>query len=240
MLDSNVIAIVAQRSYGLMLSLLGILRAGKAYCPIEPDFPPSRVSVMLEAADIRHVVSPHALVLDGDMAEAFKHIELMYLYDNGLLTARSTGHATPANMDAIPLEVPDNTPAYILFTSGSTGKPKGCMVPHRGSCLYAKEVITSCDLSKDMVYMLKTPYVFDVHVQDIFIALGVGGTLVIADPGAHRDAGALVDLIVQHRVNCCCFVPTLLVEFVNRIDEHVDEVDVDVDAVELRNVLGVL
>lgn len=91
------------------------------------------------------------------------------------------------------------------------------MVGHRGSCNYARAVVKSCGLSQDMVFMLKTPYVFDVHVQDIFVALCAGGTLAIAPPGAQKDAGAICDVIEACSVNCLCFVPTLLVEFLNYI-----------------------
>jgi len=221
-LDDAVVAMLAHRSYGLVLSLLGILRAGKAYCPIEPDFPPSRVQAMLETASIQHMVIPNNQEISTTLVDMIREVQIMYISNQGVLTLGGTAQVAPADPSRVPATVSDKTAAYVLFTSGSTGKPKACVVPHRGSCLYAEAVIKSCKLDESMVFMLKTPYVFDVHVQDIFSAFGVGGTLVIADPGAHRDPRAMVETIIRHQINCCCFVPTLLVEFANYITSHTD------------------
>eukprot|EP00931_Biecheleriopsis_adriatica_P031383 TRINITY_DN18408_c0_g1_i2.p1 TRINITY_DN18408_c0_g1~~TRINITY_DN18408_c0_g1_i2.p1 ORF type:complete len:1482 (+),score=319.04 TRINITY_DN18408_c0_g1_i2:56-4501(+) len=219
-LDAPVIALVADRSYGLMVSLLGILRAGKAYCPIEPDFPASRAIIMLETAAVKHLLVP----VNQTSLPLLSHLvtNVLAVHDTGRVDWAESGEELPSA--AIPDQVPDDSTAYVLFTSGSTGKPKGCMVPHRGSAKYAHAVVQSCKLDEDMVYVLKTPYVFDVSVQDIFVAFCAGGSLVIAEPNAHKDASAMADLIVQHKASCCCFVPTLLVEFANYLSGHSEEV----------------
>jgi len=120
----------------------------------------------------------------------------------------------------VPATVADSSPAYVLFTSGSTGKPKGCCVPHRGSAIYGQAVAKVCNTSDSMNFLLKTPYVFDVHIQDIYSAFAIGATLVVAEPGVHKDAGAIAETIAQECVNVCCFVPTILVEFVNHLKSH--------------------
>mmetsp|Transcript_172704 Transcript_172704/g.553539 ORF Transcript_172704/g.553539 Transcript_172704/m.553539 type:complete len:1016 (-) Transcript_172704:503-3550(-) len=125
----------------------------------------------------------------------------------GVIAASATGR--------IPDSVPDSATAYILFTSGSTGKPKGCMVPHRGSALYAHAVVQSCALDDSMTFLFKTPYVFDVSIQDIYTAFSAGGKLAIAEAGMHKDASALASFVAESGVNCMAFTPTLLVEFVN-------------------------
>jgi len=210
--ESDVIGIVADRSYAMLVSMLGVIRAGKAYCPVEPDFPASRAAAMIEGASITHFLVPNNQ-MPQEVIEGFASLTVWGVRDDGSLVAEVG--SVPSAPDKVPADVPDNTTAYVLFTSGSTGKPKGCMVPHRGSCKYARAVVKSCGLTEDMVFLLKTPYVFDVSIQDIYTAFSVGGTLVIADPGVHKDATAITDTIVRHGVNCCCFVPTLLVEFAN-------------------------
>lgn len=220
-LSSPVLALVADRSYGLVVSLLATLRAGKAYCPIEPDFPVSRAGIMLATASIKDVLVP-VDQFPQSLLSHFDSLNVLAVHDNGRVDEANTGEELPAGV--VLDEVSDNATAYILFTSGSTGKPKGCMVPHRGSARYAKAVVQVCQLDSTNVFVLKTPYVFDVSVQDIFVAFCAGGTLIIADPGAHKDTAAMADLICQNHVNCCCFVPTLLVEFSNYLSTRPDDV----------------
>mmetsp|Transcript_49844 Transcript_49844/g.116280 ORF Transcript_49844/g.116280 Transcript_49844/m.116280 type:complete len:1480 (-) Transcript_49844:74-4513(-) len=221
LLDGEVIALVADRSYGLVISLLGVLRSGKAYTPIEPDFPHSRAHTMLETAGIRYALVPAHQVPQPVLYDC--DVSALAVHDDGRVCQAEDDRLMPADANRLPRPVPDSATAYVLFTSGSTGKPKGCMVPHRGSALYAQAVVQHCGLDEDMVFLLKTPYVFDVSVQDLFTCFCVGGSLEIADPGAHKDAGAIADIISTRGVNCACFVPTLLVEFVNYLERNPEE-----------------
>merc|ERR1740129_2521882 len=75
-----------------------------------------------------------------------------------------------------------------------------------------------CDMKHDFNFLLKTPYVFDVHIYDIFVPFVVGGTLVISVPGAHRDAALLAQTITNEKCNSIFFVPTLLNEFLSHLD----------------------
>lgn len=179
LLDDAVVALVADRSIGLVISLLGVLRAGKAYTPIEPDFPASRAQTMMETANIEHVLVPAEQLPQPVLQNS--SVTILAVFDDGLVCNASFDHCPTAS--ALP-DVPDSATAYVLFTSGSTGVPKGCMVPHRGSALYAQAVVKNCSLDENMTFLLKTPYVFDVSIQDLFTAFCAGGTLQIADPGA--------------------------------------------------------
>lgn len=221
--NASVVALVAHRSYAMVVSLLGVLRSGKAYCPIEPDFPAARVATMLETASIKHVLVP-AEQLPQPVLNGFKDLSIYAVHASGRIDLPCGGIA-PHKEELVPAAVADNTMSYVLFTSGSTGKPKGCMVPHRGGALYARAVKEACNLTEDMTFILKTPYVFDISVQDMFVAFAAHGTLAIAEPGAHRDAGEMVEHIQNLGLNCVCFVPTLLVEFVNYLTAHPEEVE---------------
>jgi len=229
--DSETVLLAADRSIGMIVSMLGVMRAGKAYCPIEPDYPISRVQAMIDTARITHALVPRKQVpqevLDdvmehhshnGDKGNAHLVLQAFAVADNGCVyDYHDTSALAPSSKSRMPVVVKDDSPAYVLFTSGSTGKPKGCSVPHRGSALYGQAVAKACHLDGDMNFLLKTPYVFDVHIQDIYSAFAVCSTLVLADPGSHRDAGAIADTIADEHINVACFVPTLLVEFVNHL-----------------------
>eukprot|EP00438_Fugacium_kawagutii_P009243 Skav231854 [mRNA] locus=scaffold2307:85220:85660:+ [translate_table: standard] len=134
----------------------------------------------METADIKHILVP---------AEQLPQ-PVLHQNPRTILTVRTDGLVCNASDDCptasanVLPDVPDSATAYVLFTSGSTGVPKGCMVPHRGSALYAQAVVKNCSLDENMTFLLKTPYVFDVSIQDLFTAFCAGGTLQIADPGA--------------------------------------------------------
>jgi acyl-CoA synthetase (AMP-forming)/AMP-acid ligase II len=167
-------------------------------------------------ADIEFCLTPYAQAPQPLIA-AISRLTTLAVHDNGSVMALSGSPTATVEVDRVPTEVSDASTAYILFTSGSTGRPKGCMVPHRGSALYAHAVVESCGLDSSMTFLLKTPYVFDVSIQDIYSAFAAGGKLVIADPGLHKDADGLATFIADHGINCLGFTPTLLVEFVNHL-----------------------
>jgi acyl-CoA synthetase (AMP-forming)/AMP-acid ligase II len=175
---------------------------------------------MIETADISYCLTP-AAQMPQPIVASFPELTALAVYDNGLV--EQSGALLPAAPERVPDAVRDSATAYVLFTSGSTGKPKGCMVPHRGSALYAHAVVKSCCLDKDMTFLLKTPYVFDVSIQDIYTAFSAAGTLVIAEPGAHKDAEALAALVAVQGINCMAFTPTLLVEFVNHLARNLED-----------------
>ncbi len=178
----RVVGIRMDRSAALFAALLGTLRAGAAYLPLEPDQPADRTSAMADDA------RPVCLVDD--------------------VTALEAEGAPPP--DRVP--APDDL-AYLLYTSGSTGRPKGVEVTHRAivNRLAWISPVQGFD-ARDRV-LLKTPLGFDVSVWELFWALQVGATIVVTDPGAHRDPAALAGHIAHGRVTVTHFVPSMLKAF---------------------------
>lgn len=221
--EPGVVLLCADRSYGMLVAMLGTMRAGWAYCPVEPDFPPARVAAIVETAELTWCLTPAAQAPQPVIA-SFQELRTLAVHDSGHVE-QAQGVLAAEAPERIPADVLDSSPAYVIFTSGSTGKPKGCVVPHRGSALYAHAVVKSCGLQEDMNFLFKTPYVFDVSIQDIYTAFAAGGTLIIAEPGVHKYASALSELVVKQQVNCMAFTPTLLVEFVNHLTKNLDEAE---------------
>lgn len=218
-LDEEIVGMVAHRSYEMIISLIAVLRAGKAYCPVEPDFPAARAELILQGASVQHALVPHGQRASVPALDSSPDVEVLLVRCSGEVLQLS---GKPAKQDAsrIPKTVPDDAAAYVLFTSGSTGKPKGVHVPHRGSAIYSKYVGSMVKLEGGRTHAFKVPYVFDPSVRDIFMCMLSGRALAIAPPGAHVDARELVDFIVQERVGYCNFAPTLLVEFITHLREH--------------------
>ena len=203
------VGICVERSFDLVIGLLGILKAGGAYVPLDPTCPRERLAFMAADAAAPVVLTrrdalpilgnsrAHRLYLDADWSEVAREL------------------AT----DLAPTATPDNL-VYVIYTSGSTGQPKGAMNTHRGVCnrlLWMQQVygLTAADR-----VLQKTPFSFDVSVWEFFWPLLTGARLVLAPPGGHRDSAGLVDLIVREGITTAHFVPSMLRVFLE--EKHVD------------------
>ncbi|MEV8638677.1 amino acid adenylation domain-containing protein, partial [Streptosporangium sp. NPDC051023] len=180
----GVVGVALPRSEHLVVALLAVLKAGAAYLPIDPDYPPSRVEYLLR--DARPV-----LVLATEQVEQ-----------------ESSG--PDGDLD-VPVSV--GNPAYLIYTSGSTGQPKGVMVSHRAIVNRLRWMQEEYGLGAEDRVVQKTPASFDVSVWEFFWPLIAGATLVMAKPGGHRDPVYLAELITANEVTVAHFVPSMLAVF---------------------------
>ncbi|OLT31462.1 hypothetical protein BJF84_27195 [Rhodococcus sp. CUA-806] len=108
--------------------------------------------------------------------------------------------------------------AYVMFTSGSTGRPKGVAVSHECVVDQIEWMIGNYGLDENEVVLLKTPFVFDVSVWELFAPLAVGGRMVMADEYGHQDPRYLQSMIARHRVTAVSFVPSMLSMFTGQAE----------------------
>ncbi|MFE0461115.1 amino acid adenylation domain-containing protein [Kitasatospora sp. NPDC058965] len=195
----TLVAVCLERGPDLVVALLGVLKAGAAYVPLDPSHPTARLTGLLAQAGIGTVLSDTALAPVVRAAGA-----LPLLVDRLPAGLATDDPGTAAD--------PDN-PAYVLFTSGSTGRPKGVVVPHRGVVNRLLWMRDDCGLRAGTRVLQKTPATFDVSVWEFFGPLAVGATLVLARPGGHRDPDYLRAVLAEERVDTVHFVPSMLREF---------------------------
>ncbi|KDN81167.1 hypothetical protein KCH_70790 [Kitasatospora cheerisanensis KCTC 2395] len=193
----DVVGIHEERSLDLVVGLLGILLAGAAYTPLDPEQPLARLALQIEDADVRVVLTR------TDLAARLSGSCLETLPLDTLLPALPSAGPLP---DA---PGPDD-PAYVIFTSGSTGRPKGVAVPHRGIVNRLLWMQDEYRLGADDKVLQKTPFTFDVSVWEFFWPLMTGATLHLIAPGAHRDPRAIADAVRRHSVTTAHFVPSML------------------------------
>jgi amino acid adenylation domain-containing protein len=196
----DIVAICAERSLDLVVGLLGILKAGAAYLPLDPEYPPDRLAFMLSDAGAAAVVTQQRL--RGALPDTMEPI---------LLDDQLTG----GNPE--PVAGPENA-AYVIYTSGSTGRPKGVVTAHRAICNRLNWMQRRYRLTADDVVLQKTPTGFDVSVWELFWPLITGARLTLARPGGHKDAGYLRDLIARDGVTTVHFVPSMLAVFLAEDD----------------------
>lgn len=197
-----VVALCMERSIELLVALLGILKAGSAYLPVDPEFPPERVRYVLQSGQARLVLTqPQFTAALAPLRNDFPVI----VVDEPLLAGHDSGPLqTEISRDAL---------AYVIFTSGSTGRPKGVAVTHAAIANRLLWMCSEYGFGPRDVFLQKTPYTFDVSVWELFCPLICGARLAIAVPGGHRDPEYLASLIDSQRVTNVHFVPSMLAVF---------------------------
>lgn len=188
------IALCMEPSPELVVGILGILKAGAAYVPLDPANPPARLASVLRQAGAGLVVTRRAFahLFDGSGAE-------VHSIDD--LAAKTRGGVTP-----IASTRPGNV-AYIIFTSGSTGTPKGVAVTHDGlvQSTLARLAVYRAPVER---FLLLSPVFFDSSVVGLFWTLFTGGTIVLP-PGAPADIAGLASVIAAQRITHWLSVPSL-------------------------------
>jgi amino acid adenylation domain-containing protein len=181
----NRVGIWLEKSTDLVVALLGVLKAGGTYVPIQPLLPEERVQFMLKDADVNVLLTAgnsQPLAVDG--------IPVVNLHDasfaDGFANLQST--VTPANL------------AYIIYTSGSTGQPKGVMVSHSALVNFLWSMRQRPGLKKEDVLLSVTSISFDIAALELFLPLLVGATVVLADKEMIANPVSLGQAIPHHKI----------------------------------------
>ncbi len=193
------VGICAERSLEMVVGLVGILKAGAAYVPMDPSYPKARLEFMLEDAGAKVLLSQKHLLHTLKAAKA----EIVALDADWPQIARESTERPEQHAKA------DNL-AYMIYTSGSTGRPKGAMNEHRGIVNRLWWMQEEFRLSSADAVVQKTPFSFDVSVWEFFAPLLAGARLVVARPEGHKDPAYLIELVTSQRITIMHFVPSML------------------------------
>ena len=193
--DNLVVGLCIDRSMEQYIGMLGILKAGCAYLPLDPESPAARNDFMI--AD-----SQAALVLStAELAALFGHTNQQLLFLDDILANDRASDST------LPVGSGDKL-AYIIYTSGSTGNPKGVPVTHR-NLLASTGGRLQFYPDNPAAFLLMSAITFDSSKAGIFWTLCTGGTLVIADKHAEQDIGGIEKLIKENGVTHTLMLPSL-------------------------------
>jgi len=197
------VAVYLARSPELVITLLGILKAGGCYVPLDPDYPSERLAWMLEDVGTSHLITDSRQGLNP--LSTLPSVSLLDLAQSSDLAQLST--------DNLEGETHPQNSIYIIYTSGSTGRPKGVINTHRGVVNRLAWMQETYGLDGSDRVLQKTSFSFDVSVWEFFWPLLNGATLVLAKPGGHRDSAYLAQLIQQEQITTLHFVPSMLQAF---------------------------
>ena len=188
------IGVCVERSTDMLAAVLGILKVGAAYVPLDPSFPEERLRFMVEDAELALIISTTSLV------EPFRlprELQLLLDADAEDLSAQSNeALASDAELDASPED-----PAYVIYTSGSTGEPKGVVVPHRAVVNFLTSMAREPGLTAEDVLLAVTTLSFDISVLELLLPLSVGATVVIASRDESVDGHSLKKLLEANSAN---------------------------------------
>ncbi len=190
------VGIHLERSLDMLVAMLAVLRAGAAYVPLDPAFPPERLRYMVEDSHPGVVIVAAAAVDPPVLAAPLLAID-----------APDAAMADPAPPGAVPGAA--DALAYVLYTSGSTGRPKGVAVSHRNLVNLLLSMAQEPGLAADDVLLAITTLSFDIAALELLLPLLVGARVVIAAAGDSADGERLQALLRRHRVSVMQATPTV-------------------------------
>jgi len=203
----NIVGIMTERSPEMIIGIMGILKAGGAYLPLDPGYPEDRIRYLFKDSACRLLLTQEKYV---ELADRF-HFEgeMINLEDKSIYSGD--------NKNLKKVNAQKNL-AYIIYTSGSTGKPKGVMIEHISAVNLLLALSKKYSLDESDVYLLKTAFLFDVSVSEIFGWFWRGGSLSILEPGGEKDPLMIINKIEAEKVTHINFVPSLFNAFVSILD----------------------
>jgi len=182
----KLVGICTQRSQHMMVALLGVLKAGAAYVPLDPSYPKERLAFMLEDSGIEVLITEQSLL--AELPTNQSHI--LCLDRDETLLAQHSAENLPAQAQAENL-------AYVIYTSGSTGRPKGVQIPHGALVNLLLSMQQEPGLGSADRLLAVTTLSFDIAALELFLPLITGARLVLASAETVRDGARLSSRLQQ-------------------------------------------
>lgn len=194
------VGICLERSHDMIAGLLGILKAGAAYVPLEPSNPHERIAAIVRKAGIGCILSQKKFeqLLSGTGARSI------------MLDAEPEALAAQDGEKNQPCQAKPTDTAYVIFTSGSTGTPKGVVVSHQPAINLFEWVYRICGFGPDDCVLFVTSLGFDLSVFDVFGVLGCGGKIHIASDSQRRDVAFLARTLCEQEITFWDSAPAAL------------------------------
>ncbi|UAA37425.1 amino acid adenylation domain-containing protein [Paraneptunicella aestuarii] len=186
----SVVGVCTHRRSHMLVAMLGVMKSGAAYMPLDPNYPVERLQYMLQDSEAQYVVG------EGDCIALLGH-DL-----SKSIVVEQIGSTTAHQDIRIPdIRISSEQLAYVIYTSGSTGRPKGVMVSHGAVNHFiaaAKARLSANDTAETNAnwrWLAVTAMSFDISILELFLPLCVGGTVVLADSEQVVDGKALIKLL---------------------------------------------
>jgi len=195
---NTLVAIVMEKGWEQIVAAYGVLQAGAAYVPIDPDQPHERMTWLLEDSMAQLILTQSCLEERLTWPQDTNRI---------LIDKEDLSNIDGSELDHI--QTPDDL-AYVIYTSGSTGHPKGVMLSHRGVVNALIQTNSVFKINNEDSILAVTALHHDMSVYDVFGVIGAGGTLIMPDPAGRRDPAHWSELMVKHKPTLWNSVPAMM------------------------------
>ncbi|PDX91100.1 non-ribosomal peptide synthetase [Bacillus thuringiensis] len=201
------VGIAMERSIDLIVGILGVLKAGGAYIPLDPHAPAGRIQYMLEDSNVPIVLTQKNLVnnVQNDLTKIVcldtNWQEIREMEDTNLIS-----------------DITEDNLAYVIYTSGSTGNPKGVLIPHKNVVRLFKAADNHFNFNEKDIWTMFHSYAFDFSVWEIWGALLYGGKLIVVPYYVSRDPEQFYELLIKEKVTVLNQTPSAFRQLI-----HVDE-----------------
>ena len=195
----DLVGLCLERSVEMVVSLLGILKAGAAYVPLDPAYPQERLAYMLSDAQVSVLLTQQQLLSQLPQIQA--QVVCLDASRAEIAQAAEANPASTVNLDNL---------AYVIYTSGSTGKPKGVLITHQGLCNLAKAQVQLFDVQPTSRVLQFASFSFDAAIWEVVMALCAGASLCLATQEALLPGANLMQLLRQQAITHVTLPPSAL------------------------------
>ena len=206
---NSLVGLCLERSPDMVVAVLGILKTGAAYVPLDRENPPARLSYILEDSQIKVLLTESEV--ESDLPQS-NNLESVICLDRDwqAIEQRSTNNL---NIDLNPQDL-----AHIVYTSGSTGKPKGVMISQGNLSHYAHSLQIALNITPEDVYLHRGSIALIVSARQLLMPLAQGATVSILTTADKKDPLKMFELIKDHRVTIVDRVPSFWRNFSGILD----------------------
>ncbi len=194
-----IVGLCVERSLDMIVALIGILKAGAAYLPLDPEYPQERLQFMLEDSQVPLLLTQSSLI-DKLPNHQAKTVFLAEIWQE----------IKPMNRDNLTGKVTASNLANVIYTSGSTGKPKGVMVEHQGLCNLALAQIQTFAVSSQSRVLQFASFSFDACISEVLMALGAGARLYLASKENLMPGLPLIKQLRENKITHITLPPSAL------------------------------
>jgi amino acid adenylation domain-containing protein len=192
------VGICLERSLEMVIGLIGILKAGGTYLPLDPAFPIDRLEYMISDAKAPILLTKSDLLVAQHLIERLPDQDSCIIYlDKDWAAVKA--HAGGISGNSLQTRVTPDNLAYIIYTSGSTGKPKGVQLLHKAAVNFLTSMEREPGLTSDDILFSITTLSFDISVLEIFLPLITGASVVLVDREIAFDAVRLAQLLRESK-----------------------------------------
>jgi pyochelin synthetase len=192
------VGIVMEKGWEQVVAVMGILFAGGAYMPIDPDLPPERQKYLIENGDVKVVLTQSSVF---NRVSAPDGVEILTVDQMQPLEGKPLSGRTRQKLEDL---------AYVIYTSGSTGQPKGVMIDHLGAVNTVLDINQRFAIGPQDRVLALSRLNFDLSVYDIFGLLAAGGTIVMPSAELAQDTAHWAQLVASEKVTIWNTVPALM------------------------------